>query len=84
MQSGKVLLLYHLLFVILQAVQYFHRQVGDTVAAISEQYAELLGSNNNSVESLSHEQMLAEVMGGLNVSGRYFTIKEQMKVRLAT
>ncbi|XP_038139787.1 cilia- and flagella-associated protein 70 isoform X2 [Cyprinodon tularosa] len=62
-----------------RAVQYFHRQVGDTVAAISEQYAELLGSNNNSVESLSHEQMLAEVMGGLNVSGRYFTFKEQMK-----
>ncbi|XP_047218284.1 cilia- and flagella-associated protein 70 isoform X2 [Girardinichthys multiradiatus] len=62
-----------------RAVLDFHRQVANTVAAVSEQYVESLGENSELLESLSKEQILAEVMGGLNVSGRYFTFKEQMK-----
>uniref|UniRef100_A0A3Q2TTM0 Cilia and flagella associated protein 70 n=1 Tax=Fundulus heteroclitus TaxID=8078 RepID=A0A3Q2TTM0_FUNHE len=62
-----------------RAVLDFHRQVGNTAAAVSEQYVELFGANCKLPETLSQEQMLAEVMGGLNVSGRYFTFKEEMK-----
>ncbi|XP_024861279.1 cilia- and flagella-associated protein 70 isoform X2 [Kryptolebias marmoratus] len=69
-----------------RAVQDFHRQVGDTVAAVSEQYNELFGAERHLPKHLSQEQMLTELMGGLNVSGRYFTFKEQIKkavVRIA-
>ncbi|XP_043998467.1 cilia- and flagella-associated protein 70 isoform X2 [Gambusia affinis] len=62
-----------------KAVLDFHTQVGNAVAAVSEQFAELFGANSKLQESLSKEQILAEVMGGLNVSGRYFTFKEQIK-----
>ncbi|XP_023187676.1 cilia- and flagella-associated protein 70 isoform X2 [Xiphophorus maculatus] len=63
-----------------KAVVDFHTQVGNAVAAVSEQFAELFGANSELQESLSKEQILAEVMGGLNVSGRYFTFKEQIKL----
>ncbi|KAM4744333.1 LOW QUALITY PROTEIN: cilia- and flagella-associated protein 70-like [Anableps anableps] len=62
-----------------RAVLDFHTQVGNTMAAVSEQFVELFGENSKLRESLSEEQLLAEVMGGLNVSGRYFTFKEEMK-----
>lgn len=58
----------------LQAVLDFHSQVGNVLSNVSDQYKELLGSG--SLEDCSLENM----MGALNVSGRYFTFKEQMKV----
>ncbi|XP_037550410.1 cilia- and flagella-associated protein 70 [Nematolebias whitei] len=61
------------------AVLDFHRQVGNAVAAVSEQYYELFGAKCRLPKRLSPEQMLTELMGGLNVSGRYFTFKEQIK-----
>uniref|UniRef100_A0A1A8PUR4 Tetratricopeptide repeat domain 18 n=1 Tax=Nothobranchius rachovii TaxID=451742 RepID=A0A1A8PUR4_9TELE len=62
-----------------RAVLDFHQQVGNTVAAVSEQYQEMFGANPNLPHGLSQEQMLVELMGGLNLSGRYFHFKEQMK-----
>ncbi|XP_054588229.2 cilia- and flagella-associated protein 70 isoform X1 [Nothobranchius furzeri] len=62
-----------------RAVLDFHQQVGNTVAAVSEQYQEMFGANPNLSHGLSQEQMLVELMGGLNLSGRYFHFKEQMK-----
>ncbi|XP_008403872.1 cilia- and flagella-associated protein 70 isoform X2 [Poecilia reticulata] len=62
-----------------KAVLDFHTQVGNAVDAVSEQFAEIFGAKNELQESVSKEQILAEVMGGLNVSGRYFTFKEQIK-----
>ncbi|XP_054892965.1 cilia- and flagella-associated protein 70 isoform X2 [Poeciliopsis prolifica] len=62
-----------------KAVLDFHTQVENAVAAVSAQFTELFGANSKLQESLSKEQILAEVMGGLNVSGRYFTFKEQIK-----
>ena len=67
--------------VLLQAVLDFHRQVGNTVAVVSEQYEELFGASCKMPQDHSQEQMLIQLMGALNVSGRYFTFKEQIKVR---
>lgn len=65
----------------LQAVQGFHKQVGNVVAHISDQYEELFGAKCKSPDDCSQEQMKTQLMGALNVSGRYFAFKEQMKVR---
>lgn len=51
------------------------------MAAISEQHYELFGAKCRLAERLSPEQMLTELMGGLNVSGRYFALKEKIKVQ---
>ncbi|KAM7405796.1 hypothetical protein PAMP_000223 [Pampus punctatissimus] len=61
------------------AVQGFHRQVGNVVAHVSDQYEELFGAKCKPSEDCSREQMKAQLMGALNVSGRYFAFKEQMK-----
>ncbi|XP_029981213.1 cilia- and flagella-associated protein 70 [Sphaeramia orbicularis] len=69
-----------------RAVQSFHRQVGNAVSHILDQYEELFGVGNKPVENCSREQMMAELRGALTVSGRYFALKEQMKhavVRIA-
>ncbi len=68
---------------LLQAVLNFYRQVGNAVTSVSEQYNELFGSGRELSEDCSQEQMMAQLMGELNVSGRYFTFKEQLKVRTA-
>ncbi|KAM7424545.1 hypothetical protein PAMA_000746 [Pampus argenteus] len=62
-----------------KAVQGFHRQVGNVVAHVSDQYEELFGAKCKPPEDCSREQMKAQLMGALNVSGRYFAFKEQMK-----
>ncbi|KAM4592406.1 cilia- and flagella-associated protein 70-like [Odontesthes bonariensis] len=62
-----------------RAVLNFHSQVGNTVAVVSEQYEELFGASSNMPQDHSREQMLSQLMGALNVSGRYFTFKEQLK-----
>ncbi|XP_042342588.1 cilia- and flagella-associated protein 70 [Plectropomus leopardus] len=62
-----------------RAVLDFHRQVGNVVAHVSDQYEELFGANCKSSEDCSREQMKHQLMGALNVSARYFTFKEQMK-----
>ena len=65
----------------LQALLDFHRQVGNVVTHVSEQYWELLEARGKRMEDCSQEQMKVQLMGSLNVSGRYFAFKEQMKVR---
>lgn len=54
------------------------------VVHVSDQYKELFGTGCNLSEDCNREQVKAEIMGALNVSGRYFTFKEQMKVRTGT
>ncbi|KAM8893823.1 cilia- and flagella-associated protein 70 isoform 3-T3 [Spinachia spinachia] len=62
-----------------RAVLDFHRQVGNVVTQVSDQYTELLAAGCKPVENCSREQMYAELMGSLNDNGRYFAFKEQMK-----
>ncbi|KAK2853723.1 hypothetical protein Q5P01_006384 [Channa striata] len=62
-----------------KAVQDFHRQVENVVSQVSEQYKELLGAGYKPPENCSGEEMKVQLMGNLNVSGRYFAFKEQMK-----
>ncbi|KAM4542053.1 cilia- and flagella-associated protein 70-like isoform 3-T3 [Odontesthes bonariensis] len=62
-----------------RAVLNFHKQVGNTVAVVSEQYEELFGASCKMPQDHSREQMLSQLMGALNVSGGYFSIKEQIK-----
>ncbi|KAL6113566.1 cfap70 [Pungitius sinensis] len=62
-----------------RAVLDFHRQVGNVVTHVSDQYGELLAAGCEPSENLSREQMYVELMGSLNDSGRYFAFKEQMK-----
>uniref|UniRef100_UPI0037E8A8BF cilia- and flagella-associated protein 70 n=1 Tax=Semicossyphus pulcher TaxID=241346 RepID=UPI0037E8A8BF len=61
-----------------KAVLGFHRQVGNVVSHVSVQYNELFGATQPS-DACSREQMMVQLMGSLNVSGRYFAFKEQMK-----
>lgn len=63
-----------------QAVLDFHRQVGNVVTHVSDQYGELLAAGWKPAENCSREQMHVELMGSLNDSRRYFAFKEQMKV----
>ncbi|XP_044039092.1 cilia- and flagella-associated protein 70 isoform X3 [Siniperca chuatsi] len=62
-----------------RAVLDFHRQVGNVVTHVSDQYEELFGARCKPSEDCSREQMKIQLMGTLNVSARYFTFKEQMK-----
>ncbi|XP_059213993.1 cilia- and flagella-associated protein 70 isoform X2 [Centropristis striata] len=62
-----------------KAVLDFHRQVGNVVAHVSDQYEELFGARCNPYEESGKEQMKVQLMGSLNTSGRYVTFKEQMK-----
>ncbi|XP_062248907.1 cilia- and flagella-associated protein 70 [Platichthys flesus] len=62
-----------------EAVGDFHRQVGSVVTKVSDQYRELLGGTCKPSEDSSPEQVAVQLMGALNVSGRYFAFKEQMK-----
>ncbi|XP_070822382.1 cilia- and flagella-associated protein 70 [Chaetodon trifascialis] len=62
-----------------RAVLDFHRQVGNVVMHVSEQYKELFGTRCKLWEDCSREQMKVQLTGALNMSGRYFTFKEQMK-----
>ncbi|KAM7015019.1 cilia- and flagella-associated protein 70 [Tautogolabrus adspersus] len=61
-----------------RAVLGFHRQVGNVVSHVSDQYNELFGATQPS-DACSREKMMVQLMGSLNVSGRYFAFKEQMK-----
>ncbi|XP_010782061.1 tetratricopeptide repeat protein 18-like isoform X2 [Notothenia coriiceps] len=63
-----------------RAVLDFHRQVGSVVTHVSDQHEELFGSRCKAPEGSSREQMMVQLMGSLNVSGRYFAFKEQLKV----
>ncbi|XP_049452131.1 cilia- and flagella-associated protein 70 isoform X2 [Epinephelus fuscoguttatus] len=65
------------------AVLEYHRQIGNMVALISDQYKELFGAGAKASEDCSREQMKTELMGALNVSGKYFTFKEQIKHAVA-
>ncbi|XP_054627013.1 cilia- and flagella-associated protein 70 isoform X2 [Dunckerocampus dactyliophorus] len=62
-----------------RAVLNFHKQVGNVVKHISEQYEELFGTGFKRLSNCNQEQMMAQLMGALNVSGRYFAFKEKMK-----
>ncbi|XP_074522838.1 cilia- and flagella-associated protein 70-like [Halichoeres trimaculatus] len=61
-----------------RAVSGFHRQVNNVVSHVSDQYAELFGAAPPP-DACSRQQMMVQLMGSLNVSGRYFAFKEQMK-----
>ncbi|XP_023248869.1 cilia- and flagella-associated protein 70 [Seriola lalandi dorsalis] len=61
-----------------RAVLDFHRQVCNVMSHVSDQYEELFGAGEP-LEDSSREQMKVQLMGALNVSGRYFAFKEQMK-----
>ncbi|KAE8297572.1 Cilia- and flagella-associated protein 70 [Larimichthys crocea] len=62
-----------------RAVLDFHRQVGNVVTHVSEQYKELFGTRCKPSKDFSLEQMKVQLMGTLNVTPRYFAFKEQMK-----
>ncbi|XP_034434005.1 cilia- and flagella-associated protein 70 [Hippoglossus hippoglossus] len=62
-----------------EAVGDFHRQVGSVVTQVSDQYRELFGATCKPSEDISPEQVAVQLMGALNVSGRYFAFKEEMK-----
>ncbi|XP_011487128.1 cilia- and flagella-associated protein 70 isoform X1 [Oryzias latipes] len=62
-----------------KAVLEFHKQVGNAVDVISQQYNELFSANGQLSQNQSQEQMLQQLMGALNVSGRYFSFSEQFK-----
>ncbi|XP_026233395.1 cilia- and flagella-associated protein 70 [Anabas testudineus] len=62
-----------------RAVLDFHRQVGNVVSHVSDQYVKLFGAGYKPSEDCSQEQMKVQLIGTLNVSGRYFAFKEQMK-----
>ncbi|XP_051919026.1 cilia- and flagella-associated protein 70 isoform X1 [Hippocampus zosterae] len=62
-----------------RAVLNFHKQVGNVVKHILEQYEELFGTRLKLPNDCNREQMMAQLMGALNVSGRYFAFKEQIK-----
>ncbi|XP_060924573.1 cilia- and flagella-associated protein 70 [Limanda limanda] len=62
-----------------EAVAEFHRQVGSVVTQVSDQYRELFGGACEPSEDSKPEQVAVQLMGALNVSGRYFSFKEQMK-----
>ncbi|XP_077568878.1 cilia- and flagella-associated protein 70 isoform X1 [Stigmatopora nigra] len=62
-----------------KAVLNFHKQVGTVVKHILEQYEELFGTKLKLPNDCNREQMMAQLMGALNVSGRYFAFKEQIK-----
>ncbi|XP_077375016.1 cilia- and flagella-associated protein 70 isoform X1 [Festucalex cinctus] len=62
-----------------RAVQNFHRQVGNVVRHVLDQYEELFGARLKLPNDCNREQMMAQLMGALNVSGRYFSFKEQIK-----
>ncbi|KAF7655407.1 hypothetical protein LDENG_00056190 [Lucifuga dentata] len=62
-----------------RAVQGFHSQVANVVGQVLDQFTELFGTGDEALQSSNLEQMKAELIGALNVSGRYFAFKEQMK-----
>uniref|UniRef100_A0A8C4I3U0 Tetratricopeptide repeat protein 18 n=1 Tax=Dicentrarchus labrax TaxID=13489 RepID=A0A8C4I3U0_DICLA len=62
-----------------RAVLDFHKQVGNMVTHVSDQYMELFGARCKPSGDYSQEQMKVQLMGTLSVSARYFAFKEQMK-----
>ncbi|KAM6943491.1 cilia- and flagella-associated protein 70 [Xenentodon cancila] len=62
-----------------RAVLDFHRQVGNTVAVLSEQYEKLFGTSYSLPPDHNKEQMMIQLMSSLNISGSYFAFKEQIK-----
>lgn len=62
----------------------FHKQVGNVVTQISEQYKELLGTGGSKKEDFSREQMRIQLMDALITSGRHFAFKDQLRVRTNT
>nr|XP_061830833.1 cilia- and flagella-associated protein 70-like [Nerophis lumbriciformis] len=62
-----------------RAVLNFHKQVGNVVKHISEQYEELFGAGFQASMSCDQDPMMAQLMGALNVSGKYFAFKEKLK-----
>ncbi|XP_068597905.1 cilia- and flagella-associated protein 70-like [Brachionichthys hirsutus] len=62
-----------------KAVLDFHRQVGNVTAHVSDQLKELFGATWEMSENCSEERVMAQLMGALHDSGRYFTWKAQMQ-----
>ncbi|KAM9816916.1 cilia- and flagella-associated protein 70 [Neosynchiropus ocellatus] len=69
-----------------RAVQDFHLQVRNVVSQVSDLYLKLFGIQGEKAKHCSRKQVTADLMGALNISGRYFAFKEQLKhavVRIA-
>lgn len=65
-----------------KAVLDFHKQVGNVVDQISDQYKELFGmEDEDRKENLSRDQMRIRLMDALVSSGRHFAFKDQIRVR---
>ncbi|KAM8877324.1 cilia- and flagella-associated protein 70-like isoform 1-T1 [Synchiropus picturatus] len=62
-----------------RAVQDFHQQVRNVVSQVSDLYLELFGVQGQQAKQRSRKQVTADLMGALNISGRYFAFKEQLK-----
>ncbi|XP_076012089.1 cilia- and flagella-associated protein 70-like [Genypterus blacodes] len=62
-----------------RAVLGFHNQVASVVEQVLEQFVELYATGADPLQPCSPEEMKAEMNGALNISGRYFAFKEQMK-----
>ncbi|XP_036950713.1 cilia- and flagella-associated protein 70 isoform X3 [Acanthopagrus latus] len=62
-----------------RAVLDFHRQIGNMETMVFEQCNELFGTRWEDSVDCSWKQKQTELRGALNVSGRYFTYKEQLK-----
>ncbi|XP_061590780.1 cilia- and flagella-associated protein 70-like [Cololabis saira] len=50
-----------------------------SVAILSEQYEELRGASSGLPQDHNKEQMMTQLMSSLNISGKYFALKEQIK-----
>lgn len=70
--------------VMLQAVLDFHRQVGIVMDHVLHQLTALFGTTCKLSEECSEQQVMVQLMGVLNESGRYFAVKEKMQVRWST
>lgn len=60
------------------AVQNYHKQIFNINKQVSDQVEKLL-KEGRTLEDISHDQMKVVLMGELNMSGRYFAFKEQLK-----
>ena len=68
-----------------QAVQEFHHEVTNVVGQVLDQYQQLFGAafqpGAQPMDPGTQEHRRSLLLGELNYSGKYFALKEQMKVR---
>ena len=69
----------------MEAVQEFHHEVTSVVGQVLDQYQQLFGAafqpGAQPMDPGTQEHRRRQLLGELNYSGKYFALKEQMKVR---